>query len=243
MARAASGDSKQRGGPSLSGSAGAARRRGRPPQVTRAQIVDAISGIPPSELTIARVATALGVSASGLYHHVKGREALLEIAAEAAADDLMPPADTGQHWSEWWLEYCRVVRAGLKLHPDVLQRMRVSHPGFVERLEAMLSVLHRSGFGAHEARCAIDAISNWLYGFVWREVQVANESETGHPPDLELARMLRERSRDALPQTRRIVREASPPDADQEFVEQLWLLLTGLAARRGETLGPPPEVR
>ena len=211
-------------------------RRGRPPRVTPEQIAGAVGRIPASQLSMARVAEELGVSASGLYHHVKGREALLEIAAASAAEDLLPPADTGQHWSEWWLQYCAVMRAGLKLHPDVLRRVRGSHPGLVTRLEAMLSVMKRSGFELREALTAIDSITNWLYGFVWREVEVLTETEGGRPPDLELIKILRRQPHEDMPRIREMLQQTHLPDPDVEFVEQLRTILAGIAARRGEQL-------
>ena len=211
-------------------------RRGRPPQLTREQIVQVVARLPAGQLSMALVAEELGVSASGLYHHVKGRDELLEIAANSAAQDLQPPADTGQHWSEWWIEYCTVMREGLKLHPDVLRRVRGSHPGLVDRLEIMLGVMDRSGFEPKEAITAIDTLSNWLYGFVWREVEVMRESEAGRPSDLELIRVLRQRPGETLPHTRRMVKRQQVPDPDQEFIEQLSAVIAGIAARRGESI-------
>ncbi len=219
-----------------------ATRRGRPARVTREQISGAIGRIPASQLSMARVAEELGVSASGLYHHVKGRDQLLEMAAASALEDLLPPDDSGQHWAHWWFDYCVVMRQGLLLHPDVLRRARGSHPGLVDRLEVMLSVMERSGFEIREALTAIDSITNWLYGFVWREVEVRSETEAGRPPDLELIKTLRQRSDDPLPHLRRMVRDTQVPDAELEFAEQLSTIIAGIAARRGEALPDLPQV-
>ena len=218
-----------------------AARRGRPSRVTLEQISGIVGRIPPGELSMARVAEELGVSASGLYHHVKGREQLLEIAAVAAVEDLLSPADTGQHWSQWWFDYCVMMRQALLLHPDVLRRVRGSHPGLVTRLEAMLSVMDRSGFATDEALTAIDTITNWLYGFVWREVEVQTETEAGRPPDLELIKTLRQKPSEPLPYLRKFVRDTHVPDPETEFVAQLSTIISGVAARRGETISSFPN--
>ena len=213
-----------------------AGQRGRPAQLNRERIAAAVADIPVTQLSMTLVARKLGVSTSGLYHHVKGRDELLEIAAKSAADDLQPPADTGQHWSQWWFEYCGAMRDGLKLHPEILQRVRGSHPGLVERLEVMLAVMDRAGFEPQEAITAIDTISNWLYGFVWREVEVLREDRAGRPADLELIKILRQQSQEALPHTRELVRRTQLPDPDKEFIKQLLAVMSGIAACRNEKL-------
>src|SRR4051812_22789543 len=72
----------------------AAPRRGRPPRISRAQIVQAArnAGEQPS---MADVARALDVAPGALYHHVRDRDELLELVAaqvleETAFDDWTP---------------------------------------------------------------------------------------------------------------------------------------------------------
>lgn len=60
----------------------AARRRGRPPRVSREQIVDAAVALlrdaPDEPLTMARVAGAVGVSPMALYRHFTDRDELMD---------------------------------------------------------------------------------------------------------------------------------------------------------------------
>jgi AcrR family transcriptional regulator len=60
----------------------AERRRGRPPQVSRDEIVDAAARLlreaPDAPLTMANVAGAVGVTPTALYRHFRGRDELLD---------------------------------------------------------------------------------------------------------------------------------------------------------------------
>ena len=59
-----------------------APRRGRPPRVTREQIVLAATAVlreePDGQLTMARVAERVGVSPMALYRHFKDRDELVD---------------------------------------------------------------------------------------------------------------------------------------------------------------------
>ena len=64
---------------------GAARRRvGRPPQISRQAIAEAAQQVGLGNLTLKAVADHLGVSVAGLYHHIRGKEDLLRLAADQA---------------------------------------------------------------------------------------------------------------------------------------------------------------
>jgi TetR/AcrR family tetracycline transcriptional repressor len=66
----------------LSTTAATAPRRGRPPRVTPEQIVDAAVGLvlaePAEPLTMARVASAVGLTPMALYRHFKDRDELMD---------------------------------------------------------------------------------------------------------------------------------------------------------------------
>jgi AcrR family transcriptional regulator len=63
---------------SVTGPAVSARPRvGRPPSIDRSMIADAAAEIGLENLTMKAVAERLGVSVTGLYHHVAGRDDLM----------------------------------------------------------------------------------------------------------------------------------------------------------------------
>ena len=66
----------------LSTTAATGPRRGRPPRVTPEQIVDAAVGLvraePAEPLTMARVASAVGLTPMALYRHFKDRDELMD---------------------------------------------------------------------------------------------------------------------------------------------------------------------
>jgi|SRR5579863_4267469 len=78
------------------------RRIGRPPRISGDDIVRAVLDIGLDRATITNVAQALKVSATGLRHHVKTREDLLELALHHSVVRLLE--DTPQFDSLW--EFC-----------------------------------------------------------------------------------------------------------------------------------------
>src|SRR5690606_37828697 len=99
------------GTPAGHGAGGLPRRVGGPPRIDRAAIARAVTEIGLDEVTVKRVADHLGVSVPGLYHHVRGRDDLLRLAAEHSLARLRLPEDRGQHWAVWLREWARYARA------------------------------------------------------------------------------------------------------------------------------------
>jgi AcrR family transcriptional regulator len=70
-------------------------RPGRPPRISRADIVDAARRIVDREgvqnLTMRRVAAEVGGAPMALYHHVRGREQLLTLLLDDVARELVAP--------------------------------------------------------------------------------------------------------------------------------------------------------
>ena len=63
-----------------------------------------------------RVADRLGLSVPGLYHHVRGRDDLLRLAAERTMSRIEAPEYDGEHWSDWLIR-CPSTRASTSVGP------------------------------------------------------------------------------------------------------------------------------
>src|SRR5262245_41936418 len=139
-------------------SRGAARgKTGRPARLDRELIARAASEIGLDRITMKAVADHLGVSVPGLYHHVDGREDLMQLAAQYSAARIRLPEDHGQAWPEWLLEWSRVSYHAFLSQPELLiQSMRgsMSVDRMAVHVDAVIGFLMRHGFGAIEARDA-----------------------------------------------------------------------------------------
>src|SRR3954452_22471098 len=93
------------------------RRVGRPARINREAITAAAHDIGLENLTLRSVADRLGVSIGALSHHVGNKEDLLRAAAEHALAHRSPPADVGQHWARWLIEWALYIEHSLTSEP------------------------------------------------------------------------------------------------------------------------------
>ncbi|MEV2277391.1 helix-turn-helix domain-containing protein [Nocardiopsis sp. NPDC049922] len=106
----------------------AAPRVGRPPRVTRDDIIEAVLELGFDAATVTAVARRLRVDPSTLYGHVPGREAMLNAAAETAIARAPWPEPTGS-----WRDYVRACA-------EVMWVLFDAHPGLARRLRTMASL-------------------------------------------------------------------------------------------------------
>ena len=160
------------------------RKVGRPPRIDRAMIGRAAHEVGMADLTVKRVADHLGVSVAGLYHHVEGRDDLLRLAAEYSATRLPAPADRGQHWALWLLEWANHNRDAFVSEPGLLGQYldgAISTEAIADNVDAILGVLVRQGFSIHEARAAYDLVSVCAVGSAVAEIREKSAADAGRP--------------------------------------------------------------
>ena len=126
------------------------RRRGRPQQISREQIVDAAVRLgaegEPGDLRMSEVARALDVGPAALYNHVRDREELLALVAarimeETEYDDFEPGPDAT--WQDWVVAFATAVRAAVlaSTNPDDALRYGERAPYDAEVHEHALNLL------------------------------------------------------------------------------------------------------
>lgn len=158
-------------------------RRGRPPkveaQLTREAIRVAALAVIDDEgsaaVSMRSVSRRLGVDAKSLYHHVEGKDDLLDAVAEYVLGQLNTPTLTGRldvDLAALAHEFRRVTLA----HPDaatlVLTRQMTSLTG-LGPVEAVLSVLRRAGASPAQAVGLMRVLLATLIGTLLREVAAA----------------------------------------------------------------------
>ncbi|WP_264813396.1 TetR/AcrR family transcriptional regulator C-terminal domain-containing protein [Gluconacetobacter sacchari] len=124
-------------------------------------------------LTMRSLGACLGVEAMSLYHHVRNRDALLDllvarVLAEAAADDAPVAGD----WRAWLTRVASRYRQVLKAHPGLVGEIAVRpvrSPAAWQKLAAGASILEQSGFSRPHSFYILDALGMFVIGHVLAE--------------------------------------------------------------------------
>jgi AcrR family transcriptional regulator len=120
------------------------------------------------------VGRELGVEAMSLYHHVAGKEALLDGLADwVFARITLPRPGTG--WRAEMEERARSARTVLAAHPwglGLLESRRSPGPATLAHHDAVLGCLRSAGFSVALAAHAFSVLDAYVYGFVLTEVNL-----------------------------------------------------------------------
>lgn len=183
-------------------------------------------------LTIRRLADHLAVRPMSIYHHVAGKEAIVDGMVEAVFDEIArPPADLP--WKDAIRHRARSARAALRRHPwaPPLMESRV-HPGagILDHHEAVLAVWFRAGFPLELVAHAGAVVDAFVYGFALQEAALPFGEQEGQL-SAEAAEIVVPLAPERYPSMIRFAREyALQPDYDfgRSFEFGLDVLLDGL---------------
>jgi AcrR family transcriptional regulator len=200
-------------------------------------------------LTIRSLATELGVKPMSVYHHVPGKEAILDGIVDAVFAQFDLPAPGGDWRSELRARYTS-ARAVLRRHPwaVALLESRVNPgPATLHQHDAVLGTLYGAGFAAADVSHGVAILDAFVYGFVIQEATLA--FETGEEAAELAEAVLAELPTGAYPHLARFAAEhVLQPGYDFgiEFDYGLDLLLDGLAAslvaESGSPESAPPRI-
>ena len=162
---------------SRSGATGARVKGGSGPEITRDALATAALAVLDRDgldgLSMRRVAVELGVAAASLYWHVRNKEELLDLVADALFRDLnldLPQAD----WRSQMYALAHLYRAYLKSRRDAVRVIGgrfISGPHSAQRMEVVLEVLRSAGFSRGDAaHAAYLIIVAYVQGFVLQEM-------------------------------------------------------------------------
>lgn len=143
--------------------------------LTRQRIIEAAVAVADDAglagVSMRSVGRRLGVEAMSLYHHIGGKEQLLdELADWVFAHYRAPGPDAG--WREGIRDRTNSVRETLTAHPwglMLVDSRTAGGPGTYVHYDAMLGCLRRSGFSIEEAGHLYSVIDSYVYGFVLTE--------------------------------------------------------------------------
>jgi len=201
---------------------------GRAPwgSISREDIVAAATGIVTAggheEMSIRSLAASLGVAPMSLYRHIRDKDDLLGEVADRLLAGAWRPAAAEDDWQAWIIEAASRLRDFLVSQPAALH-VYLGHPvvspAAIDRMNAMMSVLHRAGLSEEEARSAYGALHTYTIGFAALEA-----SRAGSAPGREDTG-----SEDAG----RLSRQLAAYTTTGQFIQGLRYLLQGISSHAG----------
>ncbi|GGM62102.1 hypothetical protein GCM10010489_37060 [Microbacterium saperdae] len=138
---------------------------GRPPKITRDDIITAVLEIGFTEVTIPLIAERLDVTPATVYRHVPDRATMLSLAWDRVVDSIEWPALEG-NWHDVLLAYGDCLWNALAKHPGVVTAL--SSGLMPERtMDIFLGLavhLEREGFPMPDAMLLIDTVIDHRLG-------------------------------------------------------------------------------
>ncbi|MEU6183677.1 TetR/AcrR family transcriptional regulator [Streptomyces coeruleorubidus] len=125
-------------------------------------------------LTMRAIAEPLGVEAMSLYHHVAGRDDILDGMVDAVFGEIdLPPRDLD--WKSALRHRADSARAVLRRHPwavGLMDSRSQPGPATLRHHDAVIGTLRAGGFSVPMAAHAVSLIDSYLYGFVLQELSL-----------------------------------------------------------------------
>ena len=128
-------------------------RRGRPPRIWRAQILEEAQKLPMAELTMQRLADRLGVRRAAVHRHFSSREVLIAAVGEHVVAAFQPKPIDAEHWRSWLKEaFVQLIRF-MRANPVVLAMRSWDQTiwAILPFAEAAAETLVKAGFTEEEA--------------------------------------------------------------------------------------------
>lgn len=127
------------------------------------------------------VGKELGVEAMSLYHHVAGKEELLDLVVDWLFAGIELPAPDAP-WRPAMRSRAESARARLGAHPwaiGLIESRSSPGPALLRHHDAVLGSLRRGGFSVADAAHAFSVIDAFVYGFVLTETSLPFDGSAG----------------------------------------------------------------
>jgi AcrR family transcriptional regulator len=213
---------------------------GRPRRLTLGAVVEAASQIGLEELSMSTLAVRLGVGIATIYTYVESRDELLRLVAARRA--WRPHlVENNQHWSEVVRAHVAGIFALFSTEPGLLTQVVSGALGPEEELdeiENFLKLLVARGFTTEAAFTLYRTASQIGMGAAIGRAMALNWQNNGERRRVKLARAFAERDPHEFPHLRQLGEAYVDDGRFNRYEEGLTLLLTQVAAARGEVLPP-----
>lgn len=157
----------------------------RRPPLSAERIVEAAVAVADAEgltgVSMRSVGRQLGVEAMSLYHHVAGKEALLDALADRIFTQIATPT-VGAPWRAEMTARAESARSVLSAHPwgiGLIESRRHPGPAVLTHHDAVIGCLRAAGFSVALAAHAFSVLDAYVFGFVITELNLPFEADEG----------------------------------------------------------------
>jgi TetR/AcrR family tetracycline transcriptional repressor len=146
------------------------RGRGRPPRLSRDQIVEAALDVlerePNTALTIKLVAEAVGSAPMALYRYFPDRDTLLQALADHVVAHLEPRPPAGETWQEQVRHWMSNALEKLRPYSQLLPYMAATRqPVGLQALDRLATILSPLGLDSENLALAVVLIGSTTIGY------------------------------------------------------------------------------
>jgi AcrR family transcriptional regulator len=125
-------------------------------------------------LSMRRLARELEVEAMSLYHHVAGKDALLDGMVDLVFGEVELPA-VGAGWKAAMRRRAVSARVALRRHPwaiNLMESRRTPGPANLRHHDAVIGCLRQAGFSVALTARAYSLLDAYIYGFAVQEASL-----------------------------------------------------------------------
>lgn len=159
--------------------------------LTRDRVVDAALSLADEQgldaLTMRALARRLDVKPMAIYHHVAGKDAILDLVVDRVFAEIDLPVP-GRPWQPEIRRRALSARSVLLAHPwsiSLLETRSVAqNPATLRHHDAVIGTLRRGGFGLALTARAFAMVDSYVYGFVLQEVTLPATSPQHLPAEV-----------------------------------------------------------
>jgi AcrR family transcriptional regulator len=206
--------------------------------LTREQVVDEALAVIAADgagaLSMRALAGRLGVVPGALYRHVRSKEQLCDLAADAVLAEVDTQSGHGAGWAGQVKILARRLRAALEDHPGVAALLKTRDPLGPHSLalaEAFLSALQQAGMPARDTAQAYSLIYDYTLGFALSDRTTVNEQRVHDPATRhQLHEFFRSLPADRFPALAALGEHVWSDNRDQRYTTSLDTLVRGLDA-------------
>lgn len=207
-------------------------KRGRPPQISRDDIIDAVlrGGAEP---TLVAIAHKLKVTPQALYHHIDGHSDLIHLLFGAVVDAVDLPDREGRDWVDYSIANGFYIKGLYDAVPGLAEyaiSSQWSQRILFERRERVMEAAVEGGFSPLAALWAYKAIADFVQSWVAREYRREVNVAHGSPTEIESFRKAVPDADQTMPLTVEAYRLQGDSTEDR-FEFTLRALVQGLATQ------------
>ncbi|MGI9877156.1 TetR/AcrR family transcriptional regulator [Vibrio chagasii] len=199
------------------------KRKGRPSQVSKADIVDCALNLGLTNLSMHSIGKQLGVSATALYRHVSSKEELISLCCDHVMEKVASPTD--QEWTQYLSSFAVNFREALLSIPGSIEFVRANQqftPASSIIANDVLGIFREAQVDAEVGFMAFASVFTKVTDIVQHQERAEFLEHSDEPPRLPNI------NSEQLPNLAWLFEQTKPVDYGQYFEDGIKITIEGL---------------